>query len=95
MEDIQDLSKQIDFDNLTYHYNGKTSPKNFIAFKGPLGFYKNIKDDYMTLEKAEEKQEAFKLEINKIVKGSKKSEEQKTAIKNIKIRITRKSYQIV
>ena len=27
MEEIQDLSKQIDFNNLTYHYDGNTTPK--------------------------------------------------------------------
>ena len=32
MKEIQDLSKQIDFNNLTYHYKGKIASKNFIAF---------------------------------------------------------------
>ena len=27
MEEIQDLSKQIDFNNLTYRYDGNTTPK--------------------------------------------------------------------
>ena len=27
MEEIQDLSKQIDFNNLTYHYKGKNNPQ--------------------------------------------------------------------
>ena len=53
MEEIRDLRKQINFDSLTYNYNGKTAPKNFIGFKGSLGFYKNIKEGYTTLEKAE------------------------------------------
>ena len=75
MEEIRDLSKQINFNNLTYHYKGKTASKNFIAFKGPLGFYKNIKEGYITLEKTEEKQKEFKSEINDIVTGSKKSED--------------------
>ena len=66
------------------HYKGKTAPKDFIAFKGSLGFYKNIKEGYITLEKAEEKQKEFEPEINKVVPCSKKSEEQKNAIKNIK-----------
>ena len=42
MEEIQDLSKQIDFNNLTYSYKGNIASKNFIRFKGPLGFYRNI-----------------------------------------------------
>ena len=55
MEEIQDLSKQTDFNNLTYHYNGNIAPKTFIGFKGQLGFYRNIKEGYVTLEKAAEK----------------------------------------
>ena len=43
MEEIQDLSKQIDFNNLTYHYKGKNNPQNFIGFKGPLSFYRNTR----------------------------------------------------
>ena len=67
MEDIQylnNLIKQIDFNTLIYYY--KSASKNFIEFKGPLNFYKNIKEGYITLEKAEEKQIAFKSSINKI-----------------------------
>ena len=32
MEEIQDFSKQIDFNNLTYHYKDKNDPKNFYRF---------------------------------------------------------------
>ena len=51
MEKIEDLSEQIDFTNLTYHYQGKIDPKSFISFKGPLSFYRSIKEGYITLEK--------------------------------------------
>ena len=37
MKEIWNLSKQTDFNDLTYKYN------NFIAFKGPLGFFKKYK----------------------------------------------------
>ena len=57
MEEIQDSSKQIVFDNLTYKYKGKTTPKVFIAFKDPLDFYKNIKEKAEKAEKALEKAE--------------------------------------
>ena len=30
-----------------------------MGFKGPLGFYKNIKAGHITLEKAEEKRKEF------------------------------------
>ena len=43
MEEIQDLSKQIDFNNLTYHYKRKNNPQNFIGFKGPLSFYRSTR----------------------------------------------------
>ena len=36
MIEIRNLSKQIDFDNLTYVYKGESAPINFIGFKGPL-----------------------------------------------------------
>ena len=55
MEEIRDFSKQIDFNNLLYHYKSKTVPKNFVSFKGPLKFYKNIKEGIIKLEKTEEK----------------------------------------
>ena len=52
---VQNLSKQVDFTNLPYYFEGRSAPKAVIAFKGPLGFYENIKVCYITLEKAEEK----------------------------------------
>ena len=49
MEQLQDLSKLIDFNNLTHHYKNKNVPKKFIGFKGPLSFYRNIKEGYITV----------------------------------------------
>ena len=74
MKEIQDLSKQINFYNLAYKSYGETAPKNLQLFKGHqvFNFYENIEEDYITLEKAEEKHKEFKSEINEIVKGSKK-----------------------
>ena len=82
MEEIEDLSKKNHFNDLTYHYNDNTAPKTFIGFKGPLNF-NSLKEDYITLEKLEEKQNELKSELIKIVKGSKKSDDQKCK-KNIK-----------
>ena len=42
----------------------------FLSFKGPVKFYKNIKEGDITSEKAEEQQKEFKLELNEIVKGT-------------------------
>ena len=33
---INKLIEGIDFNNLTYHYKGKSAPKYFIRFTGPL-----------------------------------------------------------
>ena len=77
MEEIQDLSKQIDFNNLFYYYKGRNGPKNFVGFKGPLSFYRSIKEGNITLAKAKEQQKEFKSKLNEIVKGSKKSRSKK------------------
>ena len=85
MKQIQDLSKHVDFSNLTDRYKGSTAPKTLIFFKGPLRFSRNVRETYMTLEKAEEEQKEFKLKVNEIVMGSKKKwKDQKSVIKNIK-----------
>ena len=73
MKEIQDLSREIDFNKLIYHYKSKTSPKHFLSFKDPLKFYKNIKEGNKTLEKAEEEQKEFKHEISDILKGKNKA----------------------
>ena len=44
MGEIQNLSKQINFNNLIYYFKNESGPKIFIGFKGPLHFYKSIKD---------------------------------------------------
>ena len=49
MQKVQDLSKQVDFNNLTYYCKGKNDPKIFIGFKGPLSFYSSIKEGKITL----------------------------------------------
>ena len=38
IDEIQNLSKQNDFNNLIYYFKGERAPENFIGFKGPLNF---------------------------------------------------------
>ena len=38
---------------MIYYFKHESCPKDFIGFKGSLDFYKNIKDCYPKLEKAE------------------------------------------
>ena len=68
MGEIQNLSKQINFNNLTYFFQSNSDAKGIIGFKGPLGFYKSIKDSYTTHEKAEENLKNIKWDLHEIVK---------------------------
>ena len=42
--EIYNISKQIDFNNLTYYFKDKSiSPINFAGFRDPIHIYNNIK----------------------------------------------------
>ena len=56
IHEIQNSSKQIDFNS----FWSEGAPKVFIIFKWPLSFYKNLKDGYIIIEKAEENQNKIK-----------------------------------
>ena len=83
MDEIQNLSKQIDFHSLTYYFKDESYSKHFINLKGALAFYRNVKVGYITLGKAIEVKK-IKSEINKKLKGRYESKDQKYAIKSIK-----------
>ena len=63
MGEIQSLSTQINFNNLIYYFKRNSDQKQFIGFKGSLGFYKYIKDGYLTTEKAEENKKKKKNQV--------------------------------
>ena len=54
VEDQEEKQIETLKEHVTFHYKGNTAPKTFIGFKGPLGFYKTIKESHTTLEKLEE-----------------------------------------
>ena len=85
MFEINKLSEEIDFNNLTYFYTGKSAPKYFVRFKVPLIIYNDIKNGRVSLQKEEKFQEDFQLELNEILKENPnyKSKDQVSAIKNI------------
>ena len=57
MTEIKDFRRQIDLNNLTYYFKGKSiSPINFIGFKAPLRLYRDIFSGNIELAKAEEDQ---------------------------------------
>ena len=42
--EIYNISKEIDFNNLTYHFKGSnTAPRHFIDFRGSMHIYNEIK----------------------------------------------------
>ena len=65
MSEINDLSKKIDYNNLTYYFkdNG-ISPINVIGFKTSLHLYWDIFNDNIKAAKVEEYQKQFKSNIN-------------------------------
>ena len=85
MFEINKLIEVIDFNNLTYYYTGKSAPKYFDRFKGPLIIYNDIKNGQVSLQKEEKIQEEFRFESNKILKGypNYKSEDQVSTIENV------------
>ena len=57
MDEVEKISKQIDFSNLTYYFKSlNITPINFIRFRGPLHTFKEVKSGSISLQKAEEEQ---------------------------------------
>ena len=87
LNEIQKLSKKIDYKNLNYNFITKSSGSiNFIKFKGPLSLFKKIRDGDILLEMAEEDQEKFRRELGQIRSGKSKykGQMQLYTIKNVK-----------
>ena len=85
MAEIRNLSKQIDFNDLTYVYKGDSAPTNFIGFKAPLHLFKSIYNDDIALEDVEKERKEFKSDIGRIKQGNpkNKSKEQSKVIDNV------------
>ena len=88
MSEIQDIAKQIDFNNLTYYFikSPNLSSINFIASRGLMHIYNEIINGNILMEKIEEDQKQFKLYLNEITRGNTKktSADQIKIIKNVK-----------
>ena len=82
--DIYNISKEINSNNLTYHFKGSnTAPINFIDFRGSMHIYNDIKNGNISIEKIEEDQKQFQSKLNEI-NPKHKSKDQLDTIKNIK-----------
>ena len=63
--EIYKMSKQIDFNNLTYYFKDQNiDPINFINFNGPIQTYNKIKYGNIPIQKFEEDQKQFKSKLN-------------------------------
>ena len=83
--EINKVCKGIDFNNLTYYYTSKSALKYFVRFKGPLIIYNDVKNGWISLQKAEKIWEELWSELNKVLKGNPnyKSTDQIRTIENI------------
>ena len=87
LDEIQELSREIDYKNLNYDFTTKASgPINFTGYNGPFTLFKKIRDGDILLEMAEEDQKKFKRKYGKIKSGNPdhKSGKQLYTIKNVK-----------
>ena len=87
LDEIQELSREIDYKNLNHNFTTKASASiNFIKCKSLFSFFQKIRDGDISLEMAEEDQEKFKREFGQIKSGNPKhkSEMQLYTIKNVK-----------
>ena len=87
LDEIQELSKNIDYKYLNQNFTAKAIGSiNFIGYKGLFSLFKNIREGDILLEMAEEDQKKFKREFGQIKSGNPdhKSDKQLYTIKNVK-----------
>ena len=89
MDEIQKIVKETDFNNLTYSFKGPNITQiNFIRVRSLLHVFKDIKNDIILLQNAEEEQKQFKSKPNyrsmTIVNPKTKSKYELDAVKNVR-----------
>ena len=86
VDEIQEISKKIKYNNLTYHYvTPGITPTNFIEFRGPLHIFKETKNCDKTIQTAEKEQLKLKSKLSEITSGNQgnKLQNQKDTIENV------------
>ena len=83
MDEILDMSKEIDYSNLVYNFKGPTPSINCTTFGGPMYTYNQLKNGEKTLQQVEEEQRDFRKDLSEIDSGNSKhkSEKQSYTIK--------------
>ena len=72
MNEILEMSRETNYNNLIYEFKGPTSSINFAKFGGPMYTYDQFKKGDKTLEQVEEEQTKFRLKLIEIQKVQKK-----------------------
>ena len=67
MDEILEMSKEINFNNLIYHFKG-SSPSIFTEFEDPMYTYAQLK----TLQQVKKEQKIFRSELGQITSGDQK-----------------------
>ena len=84
---IQEISKKYDYNNLTYYFiDSRISLINFIKFKGPFGFFEEIKNGKYINKKSGRRTKTIKSNLGEITSGNPRHKEkyQLDTIKNAK-----------
>ena len=59
MDEILEISREINYSNLVYNFKGATPSINFAIFGGPMYTYNQLKNGKKTLHQVEEEQKYF------------------------------------
>ena len=71
MDEILEISREVNFNNLIYHFKGQSSLISFIEFGGLMYTYNQLKNDDKTLRQVEEDQKEFRSKLNEVTRGPK------------------------
>ena len=69
MDEILEMSRQINFNNLIYNFKGSSPSIRFTEFGGPMYTYNQLKTDNKTLEQVEEQKNNSKWELGQVTSG--------------------------
>ena len=86
LDEILEMGKEIDYNNLVYNFNGPTHPINFSIFDGPIYTNDQLKNGNISLQQVENQQKDFRKELSEVTSGNPryKSNIQLYVIKNVK-----------
>ena len=66
MDEIQKMSGETNFNNLTYCFESPNVAPNFIGFRGSLNIFKGIKNGNLLIKKIDEDLKNFQVNLSEI-----------------------------